>query len=44
MYSPYNESKPDVAETLIRTLKNKFYKYMTSISKIVHIDELDDSE
>ena len=44
MYSPYNESKPDVDETLIRTLKNKFYKYMTSISKIVYIDELDDSE
>ena len=44
MYSTYNESKPDFAETLIRTLKNKFYKYMNSTSKNVYIDELDDSE
>ena len=27
---------------LIRTLKNKIYKYMTSISKNVYIDKLDD--
>ena len=25
-----------------RTLKNKIYKYMTSISKNVYIDQLDD--
>ena len=27
---------------MIRTLKNKIYKYMTSISKNVYIDKLDD--
>ena len=26
----------------VRTLKNKIYKYMTSISKNVYIDKLDD--
>ena len=26
---------------LFRTLKNKIYKYMTSVSKIVYIDKLD---
>ena len=26
----------------VRTLKNKIYKYMTSISKNVYIDQLDD--
>ena len=26
----------------IRTLKNKIYKYMTSVSKNVYIDKLDD--
>ena len=40
MYSTYNEGKPDVAERFIRTLKNKFYKCMTSISKNVYIDKL----
>ena len=40
MYSTYNERKPDVAERFIRTLKNKFYKCMTSISKNVYIDKL----
>ena len=36
------EGKSLVAETFIRTLKNKIYKYMTSISKNVCIDKLDD--
>ena len=31
-----------VAERFIRTLENKFYEYMTSISKRVCIDKLDD--
>ena len=31
-----------IAERLSRTLKNKIYKYMTSISKNVYIDKLDD--
>ena len=30
------------SERFIRTLKNKFYERMTSISKNVHIDKLDD--
>ena len=35
-------SKSVVAERFIRTLKNKIYKYMTSASKNVYIDKLDD--
>ena len=42
MYSTHNEGKSVVAEKLFRTLKNKIYKYMTSISKNVYIDILDD--
>ena len=42
MYSIYNEGKSVVAERFIRTLKTKIYKYMTSISKNVYIDKLDD--
>ena len=39
--STHNEGKAVVAERFIRTLKNKIYKYMTSISKTVCIDKLD---
>ena len=42
MYSTHNEGKSVVAERFIRTLKNKIYKYMTSISKNVYIDRLSD--
>ena len=42
MYSKHNEGKSVVAERFIRTLKNKIYKYMTSVSKNVYIDKLDD--
>ena len=42
MHSTHNEVKSVAAERLIRTLKNKIYKYMTSISKNVYIDKLDD--
>ena len=42
MYSTHNEGKSVVAERFIRTLKNKIYKYMTSISKNVYVDKLDD--
>ena len=42
MYSTHNEGKSVAAERFIRTLKNKIYKYMTSISKTVYIDKLDD--
>ena len=42
MYSTNNEGKSVIAERFIRTLKNKMYKYMTSVSKNVYIDKLDD--
>ena len=42
MYSTNDEGKCVVAERFIRTLKNNIYKYMTSISKNVYIDKLDD--
>ena len=42
MYSTHNKGKPVVAERFIRTLKYKIYKYMTSISKNMYIDKLDD--
>ena len=42
MYSTNNEGKSDVAERFIRTLKSKIYKHMTSISKNVYIDKLND--
>ena len=43
MYSTNNEKKSVIAERFIRTLKTKIYKYMTSISKNVYIDKLDDT-
>ena len=42
MYSAHNERKSVVAERFIIALKNKIYKYMTSVSKNVYIDKLDD--
>ena len=42
MYSRHNEGKSVVAERFIRTIKNKIYKYMTSISKNVYIDDIVD--
>ena len=42
MYSVHNEGKSVVAERFIRALKNKIYKHMTAISKIVYFDVLDD--
>ena len=42
MCSTQNERKSAVVERFIRTLKNKIYKYMTPISKIVYIDKYDD--
>ena len=40
MYSTHDEGKSVVAEKFIRTLKNKIYKHMTSLSKNVYIDKL----
>ena len=44
MYSIHNEGKSVVAEGFIRTLKNKIYKYMTSLSKniLINIEKLND--
>ena len=42
MYLIHNEEKSVIAERFIRTLKTKIYKYMTSVSKNVYIDKLDD--
>ena len=42
MYSAHNEGKSVIAERFMRTLKNKFYKYITSISKNMYINKLDD--
>ena len=42
IHSTHNEGKSVIAERFIRTLKNKIYKYMTSVSKTVYIDKLDD--
>ena len=43
MYLIHNKGKSAAAERFIRTLKNKIYKYMTSVSKNVYIDKLDDT-
>ena len=42
MYSAYNKGKSYVTEKFIRILKNKIYQYMTSVSKNVYIDKLND--
>ena len=41
MYSTQNEGKFVIGERF-RTLKTKIYKYMTSVSKNVYIDKLND--
>ena len=42
IYLIHNEGKSVVDERFTRTLKNKIYKYMTSILKNVYINKLDD--
>ena len=42
IYATCSEGKSVVAERFIRTLKTKMYKYMTTISKNMYIDKLDD--
>ena len=42
MYSIHNEGKSVAVERFIRTLKTKIYRHMTSISKNVYIDILND--
>ena len=41
MHSTHNKGKSVVAKKIIRTLKNKIHKYMTSISRNVYINKLD---
>ena len=42
IYSTHNKGKFVVAEKCIRTIKDTIYKYLTSISKNVHIHKLED--
>ena len=42
MYATHNEGKSVVVERFIKTWKNKIYNCMTSISKNVYIDTLDE--
>ena len=42
MYSTHGERKSVVADKFIRTLKNNICKYVTSVSKNVYINKLDD--
>ena len=42
LYSTHNEGESVDAERFIRTIKNKIYKHMTSISQNVYIDKLND--
>ena len=42
MYSTNNKGKFVAAERFIRAIKNKIYKYLTSILKNVYIEKLDD--
>ena len=42
MYSTQNEIKFVLVERFVITLRNKIYKYMTSISKNVYIGKLSD--
>ena len=42
MYSTYSKGKSVVAERFVRTLKSKIQKYMTTVSKHMYTDELDE--
>ena len=44
IYSKHSEWKSVIAYRCIITLKNKIYKCMTSVSKNVYIDKLDDMQ
>ena len=43
IYSTHNEGKFFVAERFARTLKIEICKWMTSITKNVYVDKLDDT-
>ena len=42
MHLAHKKGKSVTAETPTRTLKNKINKYMTSVSKNLYIDKIDD--
>ena len=42
MYFIHNEGKSAVAERFIRILKTKIHEHITSVSKTVYINKLDD--
>ena len=42
MYSPHSEGNSVIAQRFIRTLKNKIYKYMTSVLKNACIDKTEE--
>ena len=42
IYSTHNEGQSVIAERFIRTLKNKIYKNMISISKKLYVGKVDD--
>ena len=42
IYSAHNGGKSVITERFVKILKNKIYKYVTSISKNVYIDKLND--
>ena len=41
MYSTHKDLKSVIAEMFVRTLKKKYYRYVTSILKNMFIDKLD---
>ena len=41
MYLRHRKGKYVISERFIRTFENKIYKYMTSVSKKMYIDKLD---
>ena len=43
MQSTHNDEKSVVTERFIRIVKNKTYKYLTSISKKMYIEKIDDA-
>ena len=43
MHSTHNKGKSVIDERFIKTLKNKIYKCLTSVSKNVYIDNLADA-
>ena len=42
MHSTYDEGNSGLAGRFLKTLKNKIYKYITTMSKYVYFNVLDD--